>query len=420
MSGLRRTGRWRGIAAVALFVGGVGVLATRPALLLVGVVGTVYAAYPGLTAAPNPRLDLDRELETVTPDHGAPVEVTVTVENVGQQILADLRLVDGVPPRLTVIDGSPRHAAVLEPGGSTSFTYTIEAEYGHHQFEPATVLARDVAGASEVETTVAQETTVECEELVPEVPLRNQTRQLAGRIVTDEGGSGTEFHRTREYRHGDPLNRIDWKRHARTGELATIEFREERAAAVVLLVDAREAAYRAPEGDPHAVAHSRSAARGLITTLGESRDMVGLAAIGRELCWVPPGAGRDHLDHARRVLASHPTFAASVPDDSVGDPDEQVAELRRHIQRDTQVLVLSPLTDEFIARTALEFEADGHAVSVISPDVTDAETPGGRLALVERNARTQTLREAGIRVIDWTPDSSVGTALLDAQEWWSA
>jgi len=60
---VRTTGRWRGIVAVALFFVAVGVIADRPATLLVGVVGAAFAVYPRLSGPPAVDLELERRLE---------------------------------------------------------------------------------------------------------------------------------------------------------------------------------------------------------------------------------------------------------------------------------------------------------------------------------------------------------------------
>lgn len=414
MSQTRLTRRWRGIVGVALFVGAVGLVFKRPLVLLAAVVPVGYAAYPRLLPAPTVDLSLERRVTPENPPTGEAVEVTVTVENTGRS-LRDARIVDGVPPMLSVVDGTPRHAAVLGPGDTTTFSYEVEAVQGTHQFEPATVIARDLSGSREVETTVAAGTTLEVVPDVPEVPLRQQTGDRVGQIVTDQGGSGVEFYRTREYRHGDQLNRIDWQRFARTGELTTIEFRQERAARVVLCLDVREAAYRAPgTEEPHAVAHGQAAAVQLLDALRGAPDAVGLAALGREACWLAPGTGRDHHTRARELLASHPALSTYPPDPDVATTErarEQVADLRRRLDSDVQVVLLSPLTDGFVAETALELEAAGHAVTVISPDVTSTDTPGGKLAATERRNAIRSLREADVPVYDWSPGEPLGTAL---------
>lgn len=425
MTDSHRTRRWRGVIVVALAAGAVGLLFKRPSVVLLSVVGVTFAAYPRVLPPPQVDLDLERSLSTTTPGHNDTVEVTVRLHNTGDQTLADLRLVDGVPPMLSVADGSPRHSVTLLPGGTTEFSYDVTARHGTHSFEPATVIARDIAGATEVETEVAAETTIECLGEIPEVPLREQTRGRVGQITTDEGGSGVEFHRTREYRHGDALNRIDWQRFARTGELATTEFRQERSAAVVLCIDAREPAYRGRTDEPHAVAYGQAAAEQLLTALNETPDAVGVTSLsengdGREPCWLPPGSGRDHYLRARQLLASHPSLSVHPPAQSTGEGwDAQVATLRRRLDTDVQVVFLSPLLDSFAASTAMTLEAVGRAVTVVTPDVTTDESTGGRLVTIERDNRIHSLRGSGIPVIDWDPDESLGATLVRASEGWS-
>ncbi|WP_254538899.1 DUF58 domain-containing protein [Halomarina litorea] len=419
-SEVRRTGRWRGIVAVALLAGSMGVLAARPLVLLMGIVGATFAAYPRLTGTPNPTVRIERELSDDTPGRGDEVEVTVRVTNTGRWPLSDVRVVDGVPPILAVRDGSPRHGTFLWPGRSSEFSYTVGAEYGRHQFVPATVIVRDVSGGRELSAAVdsAEKTVLTCTDAVPEVPLRKRTQYHFGRLVTDDGGSGIEFHRTREYQQGDPMSRVDWKRFARTGQLTTIEFREERAASVVLLIDARPSAYRASaEGEPHGLAYNLAGAEQLLTALGDTRDYVGLAAIGREFCWLSSGTGVEHELTARELLAAHPTLSTIPPeDDEVADAEQQATELRKRLANDTQVILLSPLADEFVTSLALSLEATSHPVTVVSPDVTSDATPGARLARVERDNRIHSLREAEIPVVNWTPDQPLGTSIVHAQE----
>jgi len=382
----------------------------------------VFAVYPRITPTPSVDLDMERRLDDTAPDHDEPVEVTVEVTNTGNRTLPDLRLVDGVPPMLEVSDGTPYHAVALRPGSSTTFSYEVTAKRGSHHFEPATVMARDASGATEVETTVAAETTIECTTDVPEVSLRQQTRRVAGQLVTDEGGSGIEFHGIREYRYGDPVNRVDWRRFARSGELTTVEYREERAAAVVLCLDAREPAYRAESSDePHAVSYGRAAVERLLDALRETPNRVGIAALGRELCWLTPGTGTEHGSRAEQLLSTHPTLSTHPPNSGdANDGDGQLTELRTRLQTDTQVVFVSPLTDEFAANAVLELEAAGHEVTVVSPDVTADETAGSRLVGVERDNRLATLRESGIPAVDWSPTEPLGAELVDARKRWSA
>lgn len=423
MTTVRRTRRWRGVVAVALFVGAIGLFLKRPSLLLAATVGVAFAVHPRLWSTPAVSLDVAREVAPEDPRDGEAVTVTTTLCNDGEETLADLRVVDGVPPMLEVVSGTPRHTAVLRPGETTTFSYDVTARPGIHRFEPTTVLARDLSGGTEVETTVPTETTLEWLADVPATPLRAQTDPYAGDLLTDQGGAGIEFHETREYRQGDPLNRIDWRRFARTGELTTVTFREERLASVVVCVDAREPAYRTDDEEtPHAVWSGVAAAEQLVTALAATPNRVGVAAIGRELCWLAPSAATDQDRRARTLLADHPTVAARRPTEEAGTEsvESQVRELRQRLDATTQVLFVTPLTDAFVTETVLTLEASGHAVTVLSPDVTTTDTVGGAFGTVERAHRIASLRGAGVRVVDWDREDRVGSALVRARRRWSA
>lgn len=415
MSDTYSTNRWRGILVVTLGAGGIGLLAKRPSLLLLAALGVVFAAYPLVSSAPDPRLRLERRVSEDSPKHGEPFEVTTTVRNVGDRPLFDLRIVDGTPSALTVVDGTPRHGTALRPGESASFTYSVEAKRGQHHFDPATVVVRDISGGSEVETTVSTETEITCQSAVSQAPLRSQTSGSAGRIVSNQGGSGSEFYQTRAYRPGDTVNRIDWNRYAQTGDLTTIEYRVEQAATVVILIDARPVAYRGQEDQPHAVAYSVAAARDLLETILDRRNRVGIAGFGRDAPWLAPGNGRVHRVRAQNFLTTHAAFGSRPPDD-VPDLSEQATQLRTRLPNDAQLLVLSPLLDDDLADTVRLFDVEGQAVSVISPDVTASDGPSRRLAAAERTERIRELRRTGIPVVDWAPERPLAAAIDAAAE----
>ncbi|WP_331714211.1 DUF58 domain-containing protein, partial [Halobacterium sp. CBA1126] len=241
----RETYRWRGVTALSLFAAAAGAAFSSPAALLLAVLGVAYAAYGALFAAPSPALTVERTVHADDPDPGDEVDVTLSVTNDGG-FLPDLRVVDGVPAGVEVVDGSPRLATALREGKTATLRYTVEAHRGEHDFESVHVRARDLSGARETEGTVPASSTVASVPALPELasfPLREQTVRRVGRVPTSQGGSGVEFHATREYRPGDPLSHVDWHRLARTGDLSTVEYREERAATVVAVVDGREAAH---------------------------------------------------------------------------------------------------------------------------------------------------------------------------------
>ncbi len=415
------TDRWTGLAGATLLLIGVGVVTRQPGPVLLGAVGIGYGLYVRFGEAPPATLDVERTVSDDSPEPGDEVTVTVRVENVGETSIVDLRLVDGVPPGLEVVDGPARFATALRPGASATFTYAVRATRGEHEWETLEAITRNPAGSSERETRLDRDTRIVC---LPELaagadlPLRGLTTQSHGRVATDVGGSGVEFFATREYRRGDPLKRIDWNRRARTGELATLELREERAATVVLLVDAREEAYVAsePEADT-AVEASVEAAGRAFRALLDAGDRVGIATLGPLDCWLPPGAGTDHAVRGRTTLATDPALAPTPSDDGFY-PSLWFRRFRRRLPADAQVLFFTPLADRYAASIARRIDAHGHLVTVLSPDVTARRTAGHRLVAYERRERVRELRSAGLRVVEWG-DRSFPVAVAGATRRWS-
>ena len=443
---ITETNRWRGAVAFTLFAGAIGVLAQRPAVLLLAIVGVGFAAYPRLLSPPNPNLVVERAIDPETPERGEDVDVTVTVRNESDEWLPDLRIVDGVPPLLPVVDGSPRCATALEPGGETTVRYTVSAERGKHRFEPLIALVRDASGGRERRIETDDRTVIDCSHPVENTILRELTQWRTGTILTDDGGDGVEFHKTREYRPGDPANRVDWHRFARTRELTTVEFRQERAGSIVLCVDPVSSGPQAgTDATRYAVACGFGAAGRLATALVGDDHGVGIATLDHSTHWCPPKVGSTHLSELHEMLDTHPglsqsTEAAYVSDggtphrsdgvESIASGDgfqaglsdsggaegsvaanRYAAELSARLDENTQVLVVSPLFDDSVVRTAVSLESAGHPVSVVSPDTTGRETVGHRLATVERTNRIRTLRRMGIPVVDWDVSEELGTTI---------
>jgi uncharacterized repeat protein (TIGR01451 family) len=416
------TRRWRGVSAIAFVAGGLGIVLSRPSLLLAGVVGVAYAAYARAGSAPAVSLAVSRTLSDRDPDPGDEVTVAVTVTNEGSAPLFDLRVVDGVPEALGVVDGVPRLGTALRPGESTTFEYTVLASRGTHEFDRPTAIARGLSGAVERRVRVRTGDELSCRpsfDPVSSVALRALTTRHAGRVETDDGGEGIEFHSTREYRAGDSLSRIDWNRHARTGELATLRFREERSATVVLLLDVRVEAYvRSDEDSPHAADRGMAAATSVFPALLEAGNRVGVAAFGPTEVWLAPGLGADHRARARELFTADPALSPEKPDDPFYF-SVRLRRLRKRFPEDAQVILFSPLRDDRVARLARLLTAYGHLVTVVSPDPTSTETAGHRLVAAERDARITGLREAGVRVANLPADMSTEAALARAGKRWS-
>lgn len=415
------TGHWRGASAAGLAILALGALLRTPGLLLVAAVLLGVAGYARLGTAPQATLAVERTFSADDPRPGDHVTVTVSIENTGDRLLPDLRVVDAVPEDLRVVAGSAGHATALRPGEEATVEYDVLAVYGDHAFDGLYTVTYDASGHHErtgSATDGAKTLTCEPTPVQESVPLHPQTSGVVGRVPTDVGGSGHEFHSIREYRRGDPLRRVDWNRVARTGDLATLQFREEHAATVVILVDTRAAAFQAPTPDAlSAVDRSLAGATQVFESLLADGDRVGLANVGLDWSWVSPGAGSDHRERVRQTLQSDPNFGGTKHDIRFG-VDRYVKRLRRRLPSDAQLILFSPLLDEESAETARRLHAHGHSVTAFSPDPTTTDSLGASLARIERCLALETLRESEIPVVDWGHDEPLPVAVERARAGW--
>lgn len=421
------THHWKGVSAFALAAVSMGIFLAQPVLLLASAVSAAAAGYARLLPAPTlSDMTVTRTLDEESPQPSEEVEVSVTVENEGDTFLSDLRLIDRVPSTMRVVDGSPRLGTALRPGQSATFTYTLIAERGEHSW-PVQVVGRDVTSSWEREAYVEPESETELHcvpslRSIANAPVRMQTSMYSGQVNTESGGDGLEFYSLRDYLPGDPMRRINWKQYARTGEFSTIEFREEKAARVVLLFDTRESSYvsRSP-GERHAVELSVDAAFDAFGSLYDQGHLVGIAAFDTVPCWLGPSTGDVHLERARQLFVNHPALSPLPPDvlDKEGRYVDPMTHVRRQLPSNTQIFLFSPLTDDYAYEVARRLNGAGHLITIISPDPTASDTTGERLARLERTVRVLRLREHGIRVVDWDLDQSLRLEFERARKRWT-
>ncbi|ADD05267.1 DUF11/DUF58 family protein [Natrialba magadii ATCC 43099] len=313
---MHRVPRWHSGVVAAIALVATGVLFGSAALLLAAVVPVSYLGYAALSSVPDPDavLTIQRDCTPRTPLPGERVEVTLTVRNEGERTLPDVRLVDGVPPELDVVDSSAQTATTLRPGEDTELTYTLRPRRGSYTFEGCWVRLRSLSATAVATGSVdaTGEAVLECSVPLDGVPIHRETIPFVGAVASDSGGAGYEFHSTREYQQGDPLSRIDWRRYARTGELGTVRYREQESAKIVLVLDGRpESAVAAAEGHPDGV--TLSAYAGVVSTaaLTEENHSVGVVGLGVRAetpgvytgppAYVEPGTGADVGGRIARV-----------------------------------------------------------------------------------------------------------------------
>ena len=454
-----RTGRWRVAAPATLALVSLGLLYASPLLLSSALVPLGYAVYGALSAVPaDANVRVERVVSEGAPTPGERVTVTVTVTNASETVLPDVRVIDGVPAELAVVSGSPRRTLSLRPGESATVEYAVVARRGEFPFEDASVRLRSLA-ASSIRTesvTVQGDDRLTCRYPLSDAAAEATTPRLSGTHPTDSGGPGTEFHSTREYRSGDPRSRIDWRRLAKTGDLATVSFREERAVRTVLVVDAREPGRVAPRpGVPTGAELAGYAGERLFEALTGAGAVTSVTALGvdgaatdapvrpGDLPWAD-GTADATTTLARSVFAAVQAAVGTQPrtDDPLGDgtpadegattddepvrsgeadagvgasgEDERARLLLAQLPPAAEVVLVSPLLDDRPVSLVRTLRSQGHPVTVVSPDVTDTGSVGGTVAGVERRRRLRAVAAAGARTSNWTPEGSLERALAES------
>jgi uncharacterized protein (DUF58 family) len=400
----QRTAAWG--ALLGLLLAGAGIAIGRPVLVVGATLGLWYVAAGVVASSPAGSVELTRRVSTASGDPGDLVTVETTVRNTGDGPLVDLSVVDGVPEDLPVRAGSHRACLALAPGEAEQFTYELELRRGEFRFDPVSVRTSDLTGLVTEHRTVGEKSQQElsCVPAAEQVPLGDATNDYAGTIPADEGGRGVEFYSIREYEPGDPAVAIDWRRYAHRRELATVEFRAERATRIVCVVDCRESQQQAAaETRLPARDISVAAARRTVDTLFEAGHPTGLVTVGAaSLRQIQPGTGSETraaidglLDAELHDRAPQSGYIRTVS----GQPGET---LPQRLPGEAQVFLFSSLVDETSVDLAVRLCSRGFGVTVISPDVTAGidDTPV-RLAGIEREERLVRARAGGASVLDW-------------------
>jgi uncharacterized protein (DUF58 family) len=395
------------VFSAALIVAGLAM--RNSALLVLALPLLVYLAAGLWLQPPAPQLSVSRRVTPARAFAGEPVQVRLTVTNLGER-LAELQLVDAPPPGVAVTEGEPGLLAVLEPGQLLTLEYTVTADRGLHRFEPVQATARDPLGLFEQQVSVAaagQFLVLPSITRLRRVAIRPpRTGIYAGLIPARQGGPGVEFFGVREYQPGDPLRWLNERAGARHQQrLFVNQFQQERVVDVGLILDARLQSDALAGGESLFEAGVEATAA-LADAFLSDGNRVGLFIYGRSLDWTYPGYGKVQRERIMRALAR-----AQQGDGSVFEKLEHLPTQLFPVR--SQLVFVSPLLPQD-AEALIRLRARGYRLLVISPNpvafeaaslpATDKTALALRLARLERALTLRQLRQAGARVVDWPVD----------------
>jgi len=427
------TQRWHVAIGFALIVAGGGLLVGSPIVLVAAMVPLGVVLYGSVSSVPTVEqaVSCQRHIRPTKTYAGELVAVELTVHNTSEQLLADLRVVDGVPAELAVVDGSPRAGVTLDEGEETTIAYTVRARYGEFEFGPLTARTHSVSttNTDTVDLSVDGDTQIRAMYEPDAYPLAERTLPITGTVLADRGDEGLEFHSIRAYEPGDPASRINWRQYARERELSTIEYRPEEATEVLIVVDVRpSAAHARSETDPTGTELCCSLAGDIVDSLLADRNRVGVFTVGlanpaagetndggqtqsASVGWIPPANSQQTRTEIEQLLdEAAATVRPGGPTREQGAFDTPPVEIIERLSQRTQVLVVSPLADQYPVELSRQLVATGHTVSVYSPAVCSHTTAGGKLQATHRSLRIDELRGRNIDVVDWNPDEPLAVA----------
>ncbi len=410
------TNRFRPLVLAALFLLAAGVAQEEAAVAVSAVVPLAYLLYAEVTGERDVDVEVARTVEAEAGAPGSMVEVSLEVENPRDSRMADVRVVDSVPPSLHVVEGDTGVSGSLDPGESMKTTYTVLLRRGEHGFGEPEVHGRNVSGSRDTTASVDETSTLICRYPLDSAP-EPRDALLAGSVTSDEPGEGVEFHSVRDYRRGDPLSRVDWRRFAKTGDLSTVEFHEEMSLDAVVVLDGRTPCFQAAtEIHPDAVEYGVYAVERLYAAVSATGGKAAVSVYS--LAGSLPPTTEIPASQVSDVLESR---VADLRDDVYtwvgGDVDyateEYVQAVDEELYDRMQVFIVSPLIDEASSEVVRGFSACGRDVTVVSPDVTWGDDPAPYIEGFHRRRRIRGLRSVA-DVVDWDVRRSLDEAVQEA------
>lgn len=401
-------GSWKLTAPLAVILAFTGLLTGFVEFFVAAIIPSIMLMISYLSRTPSPEnLEIEREIENEAPSPGQEVEIKLKVRNTGDKTFTDLRVVDNVPEELKVSNGSPRASVAVAPGSEKELSYKVIARRGSHVFRKVKVEVRGGGREAVIKDVEAEgDDQIECKTELQEIILRDKTEEQVGDIVTSRGGSGIEFHSLRDYKNSDPLSRVEWKHLAKTGSLATKNFREEKSGDIVLVIDAREVSNRkAEKGHPTGTDLSAYAAKRAYKALLKSRHKPGIAVLGVDnselsvttdsalIPYIKPGRSREKRRKVEKVLKE-------VQKADKNNEVDLKSKLYKLLPPNAQIVFFTPLLDDQITSALKILDRHGYPSILVSPDITYADSPASRLEKIRRDLRLKQVRSFA-PVVDW-------------------
>ena len=362
------------------------------------------------------KLEIERRLSESRIMAGDTIEVEIIIKNTGSKIEL-LEIVDNLPDYVTLMEGNNRALLSLDEGEEQSFSYVLDCPLrGRYLLEAMDLNIMDSGRLHKVNakmTDVSEFSVVATVEPMKGVKIApRKTRNWVGMIKSRRVGIGTEFYGIRDYVSGDEMRKINWKASSRYDKLVTNEYEAECSGDITIILDARvEANVGFIENST--VEHGVRAASTISQHILADKNRVGLIVLRDIIDEVYPAFGkRQFYKLSEHLLDVKPM--GLLPFENVGWM------VTSYFPLESQIIVISALTDREIISTIGDLCARGYDVVVISPspagleslmiDDSASKDMAFRILNMERNNLITELNRYA-RIIDWDTDDPLAKAL---------
>jgi uncharacterized protein (DUF58 family) len=395
------TAHYRRMATVALLPLLAAVVLGHPGYLVLAAPAVAALALaarrPRYGARVSVRLSGDRCFE------GEQVIIRARAEADGPADSAGARLI--LPPSL-VAGAGPAHAGgaagQVNGSGSVAAEWQVTARrWGRWDSGRVLVTVRSRGGlfAGTAALEVGELTVFPRPPSLGQLVLPAQLRTRIGDHADRRPADGAEFAGVRPFVPGDRPRRINWPVTGRRGTLHVNQFAAERAAEIVVVIDAT--ADPGPPGDS-ALDRAVRGAAGIARAYTRVGDRVGVITLYGPMRWIAPGIGqRQFFRIVESVLDVRRLHSFVSPDLARIPPTALPA--------GALVIMFSPLLDERAIGAVIDLRERGYPVIVADVLGTSPTPPRGSAAAVlalrlwrlERQALRYRLESLGIPVAGW-------------------
>jgi uncharacterized protein (DUF58 family) len=328
-------------------------------------------------------LSADRECNRVSASIGDIVAIVVQVRNSGRLPVPWVLVEDLLPRRALIHDppdlrvrGRRVQLSMLRSGGFKPLLYQLKCNRrGYYQIGPLVLETGDLFGLHRRYRVLSEPhfllvfpkvLPLEGFDVASKRPIGEV--RMTYRLFEDP----TRIAGVREYQAGDPLNRVNWKATARTGQLHSKVYEPSTVAGATILLEYHQAAHD-PRHEPMRSELAVTAAASLANAVYEMQQQIGLVTNGRDAADRIRQEGWD-VDIRSRDAARQ---AASMAETSDRLQPVRV-ETRRgpeQLMRIFETLARVELTDglrmaQLIAETASRIPRDATVVAIL-PAVTE-------------------------------------------------